>query len=65
LDAARVSLKKVEKSKPVWARFMLQAPLGMQATDLQGLLVQQLNLEAQVLLSHPAEPLALCPIRLS
>jgi hypothetical protein len=44
---------------------MLQAPLGMQATDLQGLLVQQLNLEAQVLLSHPAEPLALCPIRLS
>jgi protease-4 len=65
LDAARISLKKVEKSKPVWARFMLQAPLGMQATDLQGLLVQQLNLEAQVLLSHPAEPLALCPIRLS
>lgn len=65
LGSARVSLKKVEKSKPVWARFMVQAPSGIQAADIQALLVQQLDLEAQVLLSHPAEPLALWPIHLS
>jgi protease-4 len=59
LDKARIQLKKVEKPKPLWARFMLASPLELGANAVHAVLLDQLNVESQVLLSHPAEPLAL------
>lgn len=59
VGSARIQLKKVEKPKPLWARFVLGSPVGLNADTVQAVLVGQLNVESQVLLSHPAEPLAL------
>lgn len=64
LDRARIRLKKVEKSKPLWARFMLQSPLELNAGSVQALLAQQLSVESQVVLAHPTEPLAMWPLGL-
>jgi protease-4 len=54
LDRALIRFKKVEKPKPLWARFMTQTPL-----DLEAIVQERLSTEAQVILHHPGEALAL------
>lgn len=57
LDEARLAYKKVQRPKPLWTRFV-----GQSTTMLSVLADRSLSPQAEVLLQHPAEPLAVWPL---
>ncbi|MEC7240091.1 MAG: S49 family peptidase [Myxococcota bacterium] len=59
LEEARLTYKKVERPKPLWTRFVGQSEAG-----LAMLVDRSLSAQAETLIQHPSEPLAIWPLHL-
>lgn len=59
VDETRIGYKKVERPKPLWTRFV-----GQSSADISALVDLSLSTQAETLIQHPAQPLALWPLEI-